>query len=78
MFNDRLRNLRMSKGITAKRAANDLGLPYTTYLGYERDEREPTADTLIRIAKYFDVSIDYLLGFYSPLRVEKGKEEIWN
>ena len=62
MFDGRLKALRESRGITAKKAAQDLGLPATTYSNYERDIREPSAMVLIKIAAYFGVSIDYLCG----------------
>lgn len=62
MFGNRLTELREEKGLNKKEIAKELKLPYTTYLNYENDEREPNSDTLIKIAKYFNVSIDYLLG----------------
>ena len=37
-------------------------MPYTTYVNYEKGLREPNSEVLIKIAKYFSVSIDYLLG----------------
>ncbi len=65
MFDDRLKNLRKAKGLTSSRVAADLDLPPTTYSNYELDKREPSAMTLIKIARYFDVSIDYLCGYTS-------------
>lgn len=62
MFEKRLTQLREEKGISKKEAANALDIPYTTYLNYENDIREPNSDTLIKIAKLYNVSIDYLLG----------------
>lgn len=40
----------------------ELGMPYTTYVSYEKDEREPNSETLILLANYFNCSIDYLIG----------------
>lgn len=62
MFDNRLTKLREEKGLNKKEIAKELSLPYTTYLNYENDEREPSSETLIQIAKFFDVSVDYLLG----------------
>lgn len=62
MFDNRLTKLREEKGLNKKEISKELSLPYTTYLNYENDEREPSSETLIQIAKFFDVSVDYLLG----------------
>ena len=58
----RIEKLRKSKGISAKKAAEDIGMNYRTYYNYEKGLREPNSDTLIQIARYYEVSIDYLLG----------------
>ncbi len=42
--------------------AEQLNIPYTTYVNYEKGAREPNSETLIMLANFFDVSIDYLLG----------------
>lgn len=62
MFDKRLRKLREERGLSARQVAKSLGIPYTTYLGYERDEREPSAATLVKLHAILDVSLDYLLG----------------
>lgn len=53
----------MARGITQAQAAKDLGLPQKTYCNYERDEREPNSTVLVKLALYYGVSVDYLLGF---------------
>ena len=58
----RIKELREAKGISMKEAARLLNLPYTTYVNYEKELREPTSELLIQIADFFGVSIDYLLG----------------
>lgn len=58
----RLRELRLARRLTMKRVAADLGLPYTTYVNYEKEEREPNAEMLMRLADYFGVSVDCLIG----------------
>lgn len=45
-----------------RQAAADLGMPYTTYVNYEKGAREPNSETLILLADYFGTSIDYMLG----------------
>ena len=59
---NRIRLLREMKGITMREAAHDLGLPYTTYVNYEKGTREPNSETLIALAAYYKTSIDYMLG----------------
>ena len=56
MFDNRLKKLRMAKNLTQEEVAKALGLPKTTYCNYERDEREPSAMTLLKISAYFGVS----------------------
>lgn len=58
----RIKELREAKGINMKEAARLLAMPYTTYVNYEKGQREPTSEVLIQIADFFDVSIDYLVG----------------
>lgn len=45
-----------------KEAARLLGMPYTTYVNYEKGLREPTSEVLIQLADFYDTSIDYLVG----------------
>ena len=78
MFDDRLKKLRKSKGLTSSRVAADLNLPPTTYSNYELDKREPTAMTLIKIARYFDVSIDYLCGYSTDKQSMETKSILGN
>ena len=59
---NRMKSLREEKGLTMKDVANCVGLPYTTYVNYEKGAREPSSETLIKIAKFFDASVDYLIG----------------
>ena len=59
---NRMKELRQERGITMKDAAQQLNLPYTTYVNYEKGTREPNSETLIQIANFFNTSIDYLLG----------------
>ncbi|GEP75685.1 helix-turn-helix domain-containing protein [Weissella thailandensis] len=58
----RLKELRKGKGMQQQEAAKELNIPGSTYAGYERGEREPRIDMLIKLADYFDVSVDYLIG----------------
>lgn len=59
---ENLKLLRTERNITQMELAFDLGLPQSTYQQYESGTREAPYDTLIQIADYFGVSIDFLLG----------------
>ncbi|GAK01474.1 MULTISPECIES: helix-turn-helix domain-containing protein [Geomicrobium] len=62
MLSDKLSKLRTELKISQTELSKRLGIPRTTYSGYENGSREPDYETLLKIAKYFDVSTDYLLG----------------
>ncbi len=59
---NKMRELRESKGISMREAAKQLGMPYTTYVNYEKSEREPNSETLIAIANFYETTVDYLVG----------------
>ncbi|MGN0447994.1 MAG: helix-turn-helix domain-containing protein [Acutalibacteraceae bacterium] len=57
----RLKEIRKSCGITQLKLALDLNISQNSISRYESGEREADYATLIRIADYFNVSLDYLL-----------------
>ena len=59
---NRMQLLREEKGLNMKEAAAQLQLPYTTYRNYEQGLREPNSETLVQIANFYEVSVDYLIG----------------
>lgn len=61
-FNERLRALRESKKLTQQNLADILSISKSTYVKYERGEREPKFDTLAELSRFYEVSIDYILG----------------
>lgn len=61
-FSSRLRLLRKNRNINQTRLAEMLGYGYTAIANYESGRNEPSLGDLCRIADYFDVSTDYLLG----------------
>ena len=62
MLGQTLKELRFRRGITQAEFARDLGVSQQAVGGWEVNRSEPSFDTLKRIAAYFNVSIDYLLG----------------
>ena len=61
-FKYRLRNLRIEKNLTGEQLANAIGVKKTTISTWENGKAFPEIGTLIKLANYFDVSIDYILG----------------
>ena len=57
----RLKEIRKSKGISQLKLAMDLSMNQNSISRYESGMREADYDTLIKLADYFHVSIDYLL-----------------
>ena len=57
----RLKELRKQKRISQQTLAFDLNINQNSVSRYENGEREADYDTLIKLANYFKVSIDYLL-----------------
>jgi methanogenic corrinoid protein MtbC1 len=61
-FASRLRVLRTGRALRQRDLAESLGIAQTTVANYERKVRFPDEPTLLRIADYFGVSLDYLMG----------------
>lgn len=57
----RLREIREEKGITQKRLAEYLHIRQNTYSQYENGQRQLPIETLIALAKFYNVSTDYIL-----------------
>jgi len=62
MFSIRLRELREAAGLSQTELAEKLNLKRAALSNYEKDQREPNLETLIRLADYFNVSLDELVG----------------
>ena len=58
----RLNELRKEKGLAQKDVAEYLGITKSAYGFYEQNRREPSPETIKKLADYFEVSADYLLG----------------
>lgn len=58
----RIRDLRNDKDMTQKEVAELLGMSQTGYSKYETGENDIPTHVLIALAKFYQVSVDYLLG----------------
>lgn len=64
MFGNILRQLRIEKGLSQEELASHINISKSTIGMYEQGNRIPKADaTLKKLAEFFNVSIDYLMGF---------------
>lgn len=61
-FGNRLKTLRIKKKLTQQQLADLLGLTKSVISAYENGLRYPAYDVLIKIARIFKVSTDFLLG----------------
>lgn len=62
-FRTRIRELRESSGYKSQQSfADAFGVAQSTVGGWESGKREPNYETTLRLAQFFDVSVDYLLG----------------
>lgn len=62
ILSERLEQLKEERNIKHKEVAIAIGVKPEAYSKYVRGTRQPDLETLIKIADYFDVSIDYLIG----------------
>lgn len=62
MIGEKLVQLRKEKKRTQQEVADYLGVTRPAYTAYEKDSRNPDYETLKKIATYFNVTTDYLLG----------------
>ncbi|APH06629.1 helix-turn-helix domain-containing protein [Bacillus weihaiensis] len=60
MIGQRVRELRKRKNMTLRELAAELEIPFTTLGNYERGDRSPDFGFVLDVAKYFNVSIDFL------------------
>ena len=69
-FGENFKKLRKSRNITQKELGAKIGLSKAVVSKYENGMGYPTYDVLIRIAQYFGVTTDYLLGVASGKTVD--------
>ena len=62
MFSNLLKNLRLERNLTQQKVADSLQISRSVLSNYESGSVEPTLSVLKKIADYFEISADYLLG----------------
>lgn len=59
---NKIRELRKKRGITQINFCQKFNIAQSTLSGWENEKWQPDSDTLVKLADYFGVSVDYLLG----------------
>ena len=62
IFQERLVEQRKLNKLTQRQLADYLQITQPSYIRYENGSSEPSLENLVKLADYFDVSVDYLLG----------------
>jgi transcriptional regulator with XRE-family HTH domain len=76
VFQERLKKLRKERNLSQDEVGIPLNISGRTVGNYESGEREPALDTLIKIADFYGVSADYLLGRTESRGVDSVNEEV--
>lgn len=67
---EKLKSLRIEKNLTQKQVADRIGLAISAVSSYESDTRYPSYDVLVKLARIFHVSTDYLLGITNTRNID--------
>ena len=62
VFSERFKELRQEKGLSTKQLGDKLGVKNSTITRWENNLRIPNIESLYKIAVFFNVSSDYLIG----------------
>ena len=62
MFDKKLRDLREADGISQIKFAQQIGFSQAAISAWENNTREPGIEALLRISRFFNVTVDYLVG----------------
>jgi len=63
MLKDRLKELRIEKGLRQIDVANAVGVTLRAICNYEAGTREPSLEMLVKLCRFFETDPNYLLGF---------------
>lgn len=76
LFQERLLKLRTERNLSQDKVGTLLNLGGRTIGNYEKGKRMPSLDTLVNIADFYEVSIDYLLGRTDNRRINSATSEM--
>lgn len=69
---EKLKALRLEKNLTQKQVADRIGLAISAVSSYESGMRYPSYEALIKLARIFHVSTDYLIGMTDTRNIDVG------
>lgn len=61
-FVERLKELRLERGLSKEQVSKDTGLSRSAISLWEAGKRVPNAEAVVVLAKYFEVTTDFLMG----------------
>lgn len=76
MIGKRLKGLRNEKNWTIEQVAEKLNIGRSTYAGYETEFRKPSIEILKKIAKLYDVSVDYIIGLTDDKNIKAVETDV--
>lgn len=76
IFTERLKELRLKKGLTQTELGEKVGVKQNTFTNWEKGKREPSFENLIKLADLLEVSLDWLFG-REQMKVKKRSPALW-
>lgn len=73
---NKLYELRKEKGLSQRTAAQQFFVSQATYYNWEAHKTEPSFEQLLKIADFYDVTVDYLLGRDDSVSVTPFNEQL--
>ena len=69
IFSKRIKDLRVSKGLTIKQLSKKIGMNQSRMSSWEQNTSFPEVAALINISTFYDISIDYILGISDKKKI---------
>lgn len=76
VYGERLTKLRKEQRWTLDDFSENFGINRSTYAGYERENRQPPIEFLVKISDFYNVSVDYILGISNDREPKKVNENV--
>lgn len=76
MLGKRINEVRKERGITAQSMADMLHINLRSYRNYESGDREPSVESIIKIADILDISVDYLFSRDEFIKKHNGDNKV--
>ena len=70
---EKLRLLREERHLTQLQVANKIGVSKATISAYETASKAPSLEVIVRLARFYGVSVDYLVGVDAPKQIDASR-----